>query len=100
MINEELLNHVLNKMIANKKVFSVVLCVENSDRSFCWTGAAGNMQKDSRFFIASVTKLYITAVMMHLIEENRIQLGGKYQSIYPITCVKGFMYYRVSIIPI
>jgi D-alanyl-D-alanine carboxypeptidase len=89
MISQELLNHVLNKMIANKKVFSVVLCVENSDRSFSWTGAAGNIQKDSRFFIASVTKLYITAVMMRLIEENRIQLGRKISEYLPDHLCKG-----------
>ncbi|PKM65383.1 MAG: serine hydrolase [Firmicutes bacterium HGW-Firmicutes-2] len=77
MVNEKLLNDLLNKMVDNKRIFSVVLCVENGDRSFSWTGAAGNMDKDSRFFIASVTKLYVTAVVMQLIEENRIELKDK-----------------------
>jgi D-alanyl-D-alanine carboxypeptidase len=83
MINKEFLNQVLNKMVDNKRIFSAVLCVENSDKSLSWTGAAGNMQKDSRFFIASVTKLYVTAVTMRLIEENRIELNEKISKYLP-----------------
>jgi D-alanyl-D-alanine carboxypeptidase len=83
MIKEKLLNDILNKMIDNKSIFSAVLCVENGDRSFSWTAAAGKMQKDSRFFIASVTKLYVTAVVMQLIEEKRISLSDKITEYLP-----------------
>ncbi|ABR47630.1 beta-lactamase [Alkaliphilus metalliredigens QYMF] len=83
MVNEKLLNDLLNKMVDNKRIFSAVLCVENSDRSFSWTGAAGDMQKDSRFLIASVTKLYVTAVVMQLIGENRIALNDKISKYLP-----------------
>jgi len=83
MVKEKLLNDVLNKMIEHKQIFSGVLCVEKGDGSFSWTGAAGDMQKDSRFFIASVTKLYVTAVVMQLIEENRIKLTDKISEYLP-----------------
>jgi D-alanyl-D-alanine carboxypeptidase len=83
MIQEKLLNRLLNNMADNKRIFSTVLCVENGDRSFSWTGAAGDMQKDSRYFIASVTKLYVTAVTMRLIEENRIDLREKISAYLP-----------------
>lgn len=46
MVNKEFLDHVLHKMVDNKRVFSAVLCVENGDRSISWTGAAGKMQKE------------------------------------------------------
>jgi D-alanyl-D-alanine carboxypeptidase len=83
VINEDWLMHLLGRMVDNKRIFSAVLCVENSDRSFSWTGAAGAMQKDSRYFIASVTKLYITAIMMRLIEEKRIRLNDKISAYLP-----------------
>ncbi|TVQ10433.1 MAG: class A beta-lactamase-related serine hydrolase [Balneolaceae bacterium] len=83
MVKEKLLNDLLSKMIDNKSIFSAVLCVENSDRSFSWTGAAGTMQKDSRYFIASVTKLYVTAVVMQLIEAKKIKLGDKISTYLP-----------------
>jgi D-alanyl-D-alanine carboxypeptidase len=89
MITEELLNHVLNKMGSNKRIFSAVLCVENGDKSLSWTGATGSMQKDSRYFIASVTKLYITAVIMRLVEEKHIALSDKISKYIPAHLCEG-----------
>ncbi len=77
MVNEKLLKDLLNKMVENKRIYSAVLSVESGDQSFSWTGAAGSMERDSRFFIASVTKLYVTAVVLCLIEENRLALTDK-----------------------
>ena len=80
-IKEELLNQCLREIIGKKGVYSAVLSVESGDKSFSWTGSAGDMQQDSKFFIASVTKLYVTAVVMRLVEEGRLNLEdtiGKY----------------------
>lgn len=82
-VNTKKLNHLMNKMVDNKRVFSAVMKVENSDGSFSWSGATGNMQVNSRFFIASVTKLYITALVMRLIEERKITLNDKISKYLP-----------------
>jgi CubicO group peptidase (beta-lactamase class C family) len=76
-INEEYLNRELQTLINTKNVYGTVLRVESGDGSFSWTGAAGDMQADSPYFIASVTKLYVTAVVMRLIEEQRLSLDDK-----------------------
>jgi D-alanyl-D-alanine carboxypeptidase len=77
MLNQEKLAQLVQKMVDNKKIYSAVLRVENSDSTFSWSGAAGQMQVDSRFFIASVTKLYITAIVLRLIEQNKLNLKDK-----------------------
>ncbi len=77
MVDEKLLNSLMDRMKVNKSIFSAVLCVESRDGSFSWTGAAGEMEKDSKYFIASVTKLYVTAVILQLIEEGRLELRDK-----------------------
>jgi len=76
-INEKLLNKCLDKIIDNKYVFSTVIRVESGDGSFVWTGARGEMNSDSKYFIASVTKLYVTAVIMSLIEQGKFSLDDK-----------------------
>ncbi|MCD8502526.1 MAG: beta-lactamase family protein [Bacillaceae bacterium] len=88
-IKEDLLNKALNQIINKKNVFSTVLCVESGDNSFSWTGAAGEMQKDSRYFIASVTKMYVTAVVMRLIEEERLQLDDPIAKYLPEDFIQG-----------
>lgn len=77
MVTQELVDLLTHKMIDNKRVYSAVVCVETGDRSISFTSAAGAMFKESKFFIASVTKLYVTAVMMRLVEEHRIHLDDK-----------------------
>jgi D-alanyl-D-alanine carboxypeptidase len=87
-INTDFLNQIIAKMVDNKRVFSAVLCVENGDKSISWTGAAGNMQQDSKYFIASVTKFYVTAVVMRLVEENRLSLDDKISKYLPDEIIK------------
>ena len=74
MVSEKLLKDILDKMVDNKSIFSAALSVESGDKNLSWTGAAGAMEKDSRFFIASVTKLYVTAVVLALVEEKLLRL--------------------------
>ena len=77
MISESLLDNCLDKVISKKNIYSTVMRVENGDGSFSWTGARGDMKPDSKFYIASVTKLYVTAVIMSLIEEQKLCLDDK-----------------------
>lgn len=81
--NKESLDLLFNSISDNKRIFSAAMCVENGDGDFSWIGAAGEMQKAGRYFIASVTKFYITAVVMRLIEEDRIALGDKISRYLP-----------------
>lgn len=77
MISRKLLEDCLDKIIEKKHVYSTVMRVESADASFVWGGAKGDMRADSKFFIASVTKMYVTAVIMQLIEENKLSLDGR-----------------------
>ncbi|MCL2445862.1 MAG: beta-lactamase family protein [Oscillospiraceae bacterium] len=74
IIDERLLNDCLDKIFGKKNVFSAVLKVESGDASFSWVGARGNMAANDKYFIASVTKLYITAVVMALAEKGKLAL--------------------------
>ena len=83
MIDESRLNRIIAGMVDNKRVFSAVLKVENGDGSFSWTGSAGQMQTSSRYFIASVTKLYVTAVIISLIDEKKLLLSDTISKFLP-----------------
>lgn len=93
-INEAFFRKLLTKMVEHKHIFSAVLCVENGDKSISWTGAAGNMESGSRYFIASVTKLYVTAVTMQLIEEKRFALDDKISEYLPGMDLDGLHVYK------
>lgn len=88
-MSEEQLNQLVATMVRKKNVFSAVLCVESGDGRFSWTGAAGSMAVESRYCIASVTKLYITAVVMRLVEEERISLADRISKYLPTDMIQG-----------
>lgn len=81
--SETQLQEAVNKVIDNNRIFGAVMCVENSDKSIALAAAAGNMKKDSRYFIASVTKLFVTAVIMRLVEEGRLKLEDNISDYLP-----------------
>ncbi len=83
MIKKETLQYLVDKMVDNKNIFSAVMKVENSEGSVSWSGSAGSMQVNNKFFIASVTKLYITAIVLILIEESKISLNDKISKYLP-----------------
>ncbi len=76
-MNRERFEHLADKMVDGKAVFSAVMKAESGDGALSWISAAGGMESDSRYFIASVTKLYMTAIIMKYIEEGRLALEQK-----------------------
>jgi len=94
MINEDLLNSCLDKIISTKGVYSTVMCVATGDSAFSWTGARGEMEVESKFFIASVTKLYITAVIMSLIEEMKMSLDDRISKYIPPDYMENLHIYK------
>lgn len=72
---------ILNKSIDNKSVFGTILSVEKGSEK--WTGAAGNLMSSQQYYIASTTKLYVTAVILKLKAEGKLSLDDKISRFLP-----------------
>jgi CubicO group peptidase (beta-lactamase class C family) len=66
---------IINKTIDNKSVFGTVLTVAKGNDS--WTGSAGNLTNEQPYFIASTTKLYVTALILKLKADGKLLLDDK-----------------------
>ena len=71
---EQRLERAFRKAAAHKLIIGAVARVESGDGSLSWCGAAGGVERNSRFFIASATKLYVTASLLKLEELGRLRL--------------------------
>ena len=60
----------MSAAVSKKNIFGAVLCVENGDNSLSLLNGAGNLTTDQPYFIASVTKLYVTAVLLKLDQKS------------------------------
>lgn len=93
-LTPERINPWVEKIVNNKNIFSAIFHVENEDRSFVHTAAAGDINPDSKYFIASTTKLYVSAVLLRLIEEGKIALEDKLDKHLPESMVQGLHLYK------
>lgn len=65
MINKiKVLQNILDASIDNKKVFGASFCIKYKNET--WHGTSGNIEQDQQYFIASITKLFITAIILNL----------------------------------
>lgn len=72
-------NEILGKELARvakaKRVKGAVVRVESGDGEINWAGVAGNMgETNTQFFIASTTKLFVSALILKLHYEGKIHI--------------------------
>lgn len=89
MVNNSFFQNVVDDMVRNKHVHGAVLRVESGDGNLQWSGTAGDMTVETQFFIASVTKLYITAVMLILRSEGKLNFDDKMYTYFPEELIEG-----------
>ncbi len=88
------LQEILNKTVDTKNVFGISASVEKGDHSFSFSGAAGNLKTESQFFIASTTKLYITAIIMKLREQGKLKLDDAISGYFDASILDGLFVYK------
>lgn len=57
-------------------------------------GSAGNLNIDSQFFIASTTKLFVTALILELVDSKRMQLDDKISKYLSAEILQGLHVYK------
>src|SRR5690606_5385480 len=86
-LTQELLDRIVADTARRRYIHGFVLDVRRGDPVFA--SAAGNLDVSSRFFIASVTKLFVTAVILNLEAEGRLALEDRIADHLPAELVDG-----------
>ncbi len=89
---QQKLQSALDKAIDNKKVFGTSFRLRYNDLD--WKGASGNLGVESQYFIASTTKLFITALIMNLRQQNKINLDGKISKYFSADIMNGLQVFK------
>lgn len=84
---QEVLQSILDKAIDNKKVFGSSFCIHYKDD--LWCGASGNLQTESQYFVASTTKLFVTAIILMLKSKGVLHLDDKISKYLDESILKG-----------
>jgi len=91
-MNYDKLPDILNRAVDNKKVFGASFCVKLRDE--LWQGSSGNLSTGDSFFIASTTKLYVTAIILKLLSEDELRLEDRISDYLPDCIMHGLHIYK------
>jgi D-alanyl-D-alanine carboxypeptidase len=83
------LEETVRRMGRSRAVHGAVLRVETGDGDVAWAGAAGNLAPDQSYFIASVTKMYVTVVLLLLRQQGRLALDDPMHRFLPADLIEG-----------
>lgn len=86
------LQKVLNQQVDNKKVFGTSFCIKYKGET--WSGTAGDLQQESPYFIASTTKLFVTAIILHLRSQGLLKLDDKISQYLDKSIMQGLHTYK------
>ena len=72
---EKAFQAVLDNVVDGKKVFGTSFAIKTN--SLSWIGCSGDLSAQQPYFIASTTKLFTTAIILHLRAEGKLKLDDK-----------------------
>lgn len=84
----------MKKVTTKKGIHGAVFHVSTGESDDAWSGASGNLNVDSRYYIASINKLLVSAVILNLIHEGRLSFDDSLSRYMPLNQMKGLHVYR------
>ncbi len=89
---EKALQTVLNETVDGSKVFGTSFAIKKD--SLSWQGCSGNISQNQSYFIASTTKLFTTAIILHLRAQQKLALEDKISKYIDKDILKGLHVYK------
>lgn len=78
---------IIELMVDNKKIFGTNFAVSYGTE--IWSGTSGNFHSDNQFFIASTTKLFVTAIIFKFQEKSLLRIEDKISKYLDSNIMKG-----------
>lgn len=88
-MNQSILNRIVHKSIQKKYNYGAVFYVSSGDNHIDLCSAAGEIKEHSRYYIASINKIFITAIILKLYTGKRIDLQDKISHYLPEEVTQG-----------
>lgn len=93
-LDQSVLDQLVQKVITKKHIFGAVFYVSSDNQSIDVISAAGNIQEDSQYYIASINKLFVTALTLRLYFHNKLDINDKIAQYLPSETINGLHVYN------
>jgi len=93
-LSKSILNQLVSNVITKKNIYGAVFYVLSDDNSIDLISASGNIKEDSQYYIASINKFIVSAIILKLYTENKLDLEDKISKYLPEEVVRGLHLYK------
>jgi D-alanyl-D-alanine carboxypeptidase len=93
-LNKSTLDRIVSEVIAKKYIRGAVFCVSSGNNSIDMISAAGNFSEESHYYIASINKLFISAIILRMCRDGQLDLHDKISKYLPKDTVSGLHIYK------
>jgi CubicO group peptidase (beta-lactamase class C family) len=77
-MDKQYLDQLVSKTVGKSNIAGAVLNVSSSDDSIDMIASAGNFQDDSKYYIASINKLFVSAMILKFTTEGKVKLEDRF----------------------
>lgn len=88
------LDKLVNAATTKRNICCAVFYVLTDNGSIDLISAAGNIQEDSQYYIASINKLFISAIILRLYRDKKLDLKDKISTFLPEEITRGLHVYK------
>ena len=94
MSNQAAVARIVEKVSGQRHIYGAVFHVSSGDDRLNLTSASGNFQEGSCYYIASINKLFVSALILRLIAQQQVNLHDKISAYLPDEVMRGLHVYR------
>ena len=94
ILNQSTLNKLIENVTTKKNIFGAVFYVESKDNSTALIGASGNIKEDDQYYIASINKLFISAIILKLKSDKKLHLEDSIAKYLSKETISGLHIYK------
>lgn len=92
--SKSVFDKIVNGVTAKKHIYGAVFYVSSGDGGIDLISSSGEMKEDTRYYIASINKLFVSAIVLRLCRDGRLDLRDKLSKYLPEKTVEGLHVYK------
>jgi len=92
--NQSTFNQLVKSTSTKKNICGAVFYASTEDNGIDLISAAGNIKEDSQYYIASINKLFVSALILRLAIRRKLDLQDKIAKYLPEDMARGLHVYK------
>ena len=93
-LSQPTLDRIVWQTVSNKHIHGAVFQVASPDQPMALTSAAGNIPANGFYYIASINKLFLSAITLRLHKDGKLNLTDKIVNFLPADMTRELLVYK------